>query len=214
MTAPAPRSASCPNCGAPIRFVWAQAVQATCQYCKAVLVRKDLDLETIGQQANFPETGSPIQIGTEGTWRGRKFMVVGRLAYKWARGRWNEWYCRLNDGSAAWLSDAQLEYAMTIETTPDSALPEAYSLSVGAQQFWGNHVYVVSNITFASYLGTEGELPLTSVSRESCTFADLHTDSGLLATIDYADSPPTLYRGEYVEFDALALTNLRQFEGW
>lgn len=214
MTAPAPRGTSCPNCGAAIRFLWAQAVQTTCVYCKAVLVRRDLDLETIGLQAVFPETGSPIQIGTEGTWRGKKFMVVGRLAYRWARGRWNEWYCRMSDGSSAWLSDAQLEYAMTVAVSPDSPLPDVSRMRVGESFFWGDHGYDVATITHASYLGTEGELPFTSVTRDTCVFVDLQNVSGLFATVDYSDTPPVLYLGEYCDFESLAFTNLRQFEGW
>lgn len=73
MTSPAPRTTSCPNCGASIRFLWAQAVQTTCQYCKAVLVRRDLDLETIGQQANFPEPDRRFKSAPKGSGAIRRF---------------------------------------------------------------------------------------------------------------------------------------------
>lgn len=214
MTTPAPRTTSCPNCGASIRFLWAQAVQTTCMYCKAILVRRDLDLETVGLQANYPETMSPIQIGTEGKWRGKTFVVVGRLAYAWARGRWNEWYCRLNDGNAAWLSDAQLEYAMTVEIAPDNELPNPNAVYVGQTFVWDNHAYDVATVTHASYLGTEGELPFTSYSRETSLFVDLQNDSGELATVDFSDTTPVLYVGEYCDFDSLAFKQLREFDGW
>lgn len=214
MSAPAARSVACPNCGAPVRFLWAQAVQTTCAYCKAVLVRRDLDLATIGQQAEFPATGSPIQIGTEGRWRGTSFLVVGRIAYAWARGRWNEWHCLLNDGTSAWLSDAQLEYAMTRAITPDGPLPDANRIKVGQAFTWDQHRYEVATITHASYVGTEGELPFTSYTREICMFVDLQNDAGELATVDFSDDPPVLYVGEYCDFDALELGNLRVFDGW
>lgn len=214
MTTPAPRGTSCPNCGASIRFLWKQAVQTTCMYCKAVLVRTDLDLATVGQQANYPETGSPIQIGTEGKWRGKTFIVVGRLAYAWARGRWNEWYCRLSDGNEAWLSDAQLEYAITMSVVPDGALPDANNAHVGQSFFWGNHAYDVATVTHASYLGTEGELPFTSYTRDTSLFVDLQNDGGALATVDFSDDTPVLYIGEYCDFDSLAFKNLREFDGW
>lgn len=214
MTVAAPYSASCPNCGASIRFSYAQAVQTTCAYCKAVLVRRDLDLETVGQQAEFPVTGSPIQIGTEGKWRDKRFQVVGRLTYAFDEGRWNEWHCRLSDGNSAWLSDAQLEYAMTMAVVPDGALPEPHTAAVGLVYQWGNVRYEVSTITFANYVGTEGELPFTTNSRERCQFVDLQTADGALATVDFSDTPPVLYVGEYCSFDELAFTNLREFEGW
>jgi hypothetical protein len=99
VTVPQPHGVSCPNCGAPVRFLWAQAVQTTCAYCRSVLVRRDLDLAKLGQQADFPATGSPIQIGTEGTWHDQSVVVIGRIAYGWARGKWNEWHCVLADGT-------------------------------------------------------------------------------------------------------------------
>lgn len=208
------RSAACPNCGATIQFLWAQAVQTTCAYCKAVLVRHDLDLELVGKQASFPETGSPILIGTEGKWRGASFLVVGRLAYGWSRGRWNEWYCRRSDGSNAWLSDAQLEYAMTQVESEAHQLPTPEAARVGDTYFWGDAAYDVAAVTRAQYLGTEGELPFASFTREQSVFIDLLSDTGKLATVDFSDDPPVLYLGEYVEFEDLALRHLRTFEGW
>lgn len=214
MTTPAARTAACPNCGAPVRFLWAQAVQTTCAYCKAVLVRHDLDLEVVGKQASFPETGSPIQLGTEGKWRGQRFVVVGRVTYAWDRGRWNEWHCRLGNGASAWLSDAQLEYAMTEQVTPDGELPDPRRAKVGDSFFWGNHAYDIATRTEASYLGTEGELPFTTIDATRNLFIDLQNDGGKLATVDYSEDPPRLYIGEYCDFEALELTNLRMFEGW
>lgn len=214
MTAPAARSTACPNCGAPIVFRWAQAVQTTCGYCKSVLVRRDLDLERVGQQADFPQTGSPIQLGTEGKWGTRAFIVVGRIAYAWARGRWNEWHCRLADGNSAWLSDAQLEYAMTSEFTPGGPLPDVDQLHVGDRFQWGHRTFEVATLTRAHYAGTEGELPFTSYDRSECLFVDLQNEDGGLATIDVTDVAPVLYIGEYVDFDALAFRNLREFDGW
>ena len=213
MTMPAPRTTACPNCGAAIRFLWAQAVQTTCTYCRAVLVRNDLDLSLVGTQANFPETGSPIQLGTEGRWNGNRFVVVGRIAYGWERGRWNEWYCRLTNGQSAWLSDAQLEYAMSAATETGEPLPSEYA-EVGERYRWNNTAYDVSTITRAQYLGTEGDLPFSSFTRDECVFVDLQNDAGQMATVDYSDTPPTLYVGEYCDFDSLELTGLREFEGW
>ena len=46
------------------------------------------------------------------------------------------------------------------------------------------------------------------------TFADFRTESGKFATLDYSDTQPALYLGEFVEFEDLKLKNLRQFEGW
>ena len=214
MTVPQTGSTACPNCGAPIRFRWAQAAQTTCDFCKSVLVRKGLDLEKVGTQAEFPRTGSPIQLGTEGKWRGKNFTVVGRVTYAWQSGRWNEWHCMMSDGKNAWLSDAQLEYAMTAQLDVNEPLPNPNSVTVGQSCTWGGIPYQVSTITAAAYVGTEGDLPFTTDSKSESWFADLQNSTGALATIDGSESPPLLYTGEYVSFEALELKNLKEFEGW
>jgi hypothetical protein len=211
---PQAHSATCPNCGAPVRFLWAQAVQTTCAYCHSLLVRRDLDLERVGMQADFPVTGSPIQIGTTGRWRGQTFTAVGRITYGWERGRWNEWHCLRADGSSAWLSDAQLEYAMTVQVEASGRMPELRNVLVGDEYVWGDGYYQVANVLEARYLGTEGELPFTTMYKGASTFVDLVSDDGRFATVDGTESPPLLYLGEFVSFETLAMTQLREFDGW
>ena len=60
----------------------------------------------------------------------------------------------------------------------------------------------------------EGELPFVYWDKSDVLFADLRTTDGRFATIDYSDQKPLLFLGEAVDFDALRLKNLREFEGW
>ena len=59
-------AANCPNCGALVQFRWSGAVQTTCEFCRSILVRRDLNLEKVGEVGDLPREVSPIQIGTEG----------------------------------------------------------------------------------------------------------------------------------------------------
>ena len=209
--------ATCPNCGATIAFRWAQAVQTTCDYCRSILVRHDINLEKVGVSAVVPLTPSPLQLGTEGAWRGGPFVVVGRLVYEWERGGWSEWHLRLGGSgsdASAWLSDAQAEYAVSSLVTPERGLPLAGGVKPGATIVQHHVTYEVTSVTTAHYVGTEGELPFTSWDRSDVTFADLRSDAGAFATIDYSETPPLLFTGEAVELSQLALRNLRTFEGW
>ena len=63
MSSPA---ANCPNCGAPVKFLWSSAVQTTCEFCHSILVRTDVDLKKVGEVADLPPDASPLQIGSEG----------------------------------------------------------------------------------------------------------------------------------------------------
>jgi Domain of unknown function (DUF4178) len=202
---------NCPNCGAKIVFRWSSSVQTVCEYCKSILVRTDVDLQRVGQVADLPPDSSPIQIGTEGSYNHKAFTAIGRIIYEYDQGNWNEWHLMLNDGTSGWLSDAQDEYAISF-SAPGRKLPE--QCHVGDRLVWDNLGYEVTTITNAHYRGVQGELPFQYWDKNDVVFADLRSSSGKFATIDYSDEKPALYLGELVEFDSLALKNLRTFEGW
>jgi Domain of unknown function (DUF4178) len=206
-------AATCPNCGAKIIFQWSSSVQTVCTYCKSVLVRTDLDLTKIGQVADLPPDISPVQLNTEGLYRNKSFVVIGRILYEYDQGGWNEWHFITNDGANGWLSDAQEEYAVSF-SVPNQKLPQRSDLQPGEQFSWNGQTYTLSVITNAHFRGVEGELPFKFWDKGDMVFADLRTQSKNFATLDYSDEQPALYLGEFVDFDELKLKNLRTFEGW
>ncbi len=208
------RAANCPNCGAPVKFVWSGAIQTTCEFCHSILVRSDEALEKVGLVADLPENASPIQLLTEGQFRGKSFQVIGRIIYAYEFGAWNEWHLIFNDGSSGWLSDAQLDYALSVLVQPKNPLPRNEQALRGKAITIRDTEYLITSRTEARYRGVEGELPFKFYDKELMTFADLRTLDGQFGTIDYSEDPPLLFLGEPVEFKDLALKNLRQFEGW
>ena len=207
-------TATCPNCGAPIRFRWSSAIQTTCEYCKSILVRHDVNLTKVGQVADLPPDISPIQIGTEGIYRDTGFQVIGRIIYSHDVGAWNEWHLMFSNGSSGWLSDAQAEYAVSFLSNPDYPLPGPSDIYRGFEYLQQGVRLAVTTLTEANYEGVEGELPFQYWDKERCRFADLRSVDGRFATIDYTEAPPLLFLGEFVEFESLRLVNLKEFEGW
>jgi predicted RNA-binding Zn-ribbon protein involved in translation (DUF1610 family) len=205
MTAPV---ASCPGCGAEIRFQWAGAVQTVCGHCGSVLVRRGVDLEKVGRVSEPPPATSPVQIGTRGTFDGVAFTVVGRIAYAYERGFWSEWHLAFSDGRSGWLSDAQDEYAVSF-LSPPAPLPPPEALRPGERLALGGAWYTVSTLTRARYAGVEGELPFEYWDHAEVPFVDLTGPGGTLATLDYGQDPPLLFQGRYVSFAELDLRNLR-----
>ena len=207
-------SGRCPNCGAPITFSWAGSVQAVCPFCRSVIVRHDVDLSRVGEVATVPEDSSPIQIGTTGRVDDKAFTVTGRIVYQYARGGWNEWHLAVADGTSAWLSDAMAEYAISRQLTASAGLPAANDLRAGMPFKWSGTEFRVTTITRARYRTVEGELPFEYWDKDEVLFADLRSIDGQFATIDYSEAPPLVFAGRFVEFDELALSNVRRFEGW
>src|SRR5256885_14661457 len=132
--------ANCPNCGAKIDFRWSSTVQTLCEICKSTLVRTDVDLKKFGLVAELPPDSSPIQINTEGKYGNKAFVVVGRILYEYDQGGWNEWHVMMNDGTSAWLADAQSEYALSLSSKAKN-LPAAAQVHVGRQFTWSDQPY-------------------------------------------------------------------------
>jgi hypothetical protein len=207
------RTASCPNCGAPITYKWSSSVQTVCEHCRSIVVRTDVDLKNVGVVADLPPDASPIQLNTEGRYRDKPFVVAGRIAYQWEQGAWNEWHIVLEGGADGWLSDAQNEFAVSFRV--DAAkLPTVYEAPLGHRLTWKGKTFTVTSRTLAHYSGVEGELPFEYWDKTDVTFIDLRSERMDFATLDYSDETPVLYVGESVDFDALQLRNVRRFEGW
>jgi hypothetical protein len=205
-------SKNCPQCGAPVEFKFAQAVQTTCPYCQSILVRSDVDLKKVGTVADPLVDSSPIQIATEGVFDNKPFVVMGRIVYAYELGRWNEWHIVFNDGVSGWLSDAQLEYAVSFPVAePAPVVPE---YKPGVLMKIGGTMYSVSSVTKAAYVGVEGELPFQYWNKDVCRFVDLRTATAAFATIDFSERPALVFAGRQVEYDELRLKNVKQFEGW
>ena len=205
-------TANCPSCGAPLKFLWSSAVQTTCEFCHSILVRTDVDLKKVGEVADLPADASPIQIGTEGVYQNKSFVVVGRIFYEYEQGGWNEWHIVFNDGSSGWLSDAQLEYDLSWLSKPAQPLPP--NTHKGQVFDWQGKNYQVTSVTKAHYKGVQGELPFEYWDKSDLVFADLRTTTGDFGTIDYSENPPLLFLGRELNFNELNLKNLRDFEGW
>src|SRR5262249_54797574 len=131
------RGSNCPNCGAPVDFKWSGAVQTACPFCKSIIVRSDLDLEKVGEVADLPPDPSPIQLLTEGVYKGDRFQVTGRLVYEYENGSWNEWHIVFSKGASAWLSDAQLQYAVSFKVDPRDPVPTQAEVCRGKHVHFG-----------------------------------------------------------------------------
>src|SRR5204863_3928616 len=134
------RTASCPSCGAPLRFRGATSIVAVCQFCKSTLVREGANIENIGKQAELLEDQSPIRIGADGKHKGIGFTIVGRIQYRYGAGVWNEWHVLMADGKSAWLSDASREYMITY-LQPPQVVPKFAELRPGQQLKLGKETF-------------------------------------------------------------------------
>lgn len=201
-------SANCPSCGAPVRFRGAQSIVAICAFCRSTLVKHGAKLEDIGKMAELAEDASPLQLGTEGRYKGIHFALIGRIQYRYPSGAWNEWYCLFDDQRTGWLSDAMGSYLVTF-LRRTGGLPPLDKIEVGRAAQLDGRRYEVANVERARVIAGQGELPFKVGAGWEAVFVDLRGEDGRFATLDYSEDPPLLFVGEEKPFESFKFAHLR-----
>lgn len=201
---------SCTSCGYPVKFRRESSVFATCESCRSVLARHDVNLEQIGKAADLQPDGTPLQVGTTGVYDGKAFEIVGRIQVRQDGGFWNEWYINFANGDDGWLGEALGEYFINSQAKIKSeVLPTFDKLYIGREIKIGMRPFSVSNKGTSTVVSYEGELPFVMTSSYDLPYVDLRSGSKVAATLDYSDGPPILFLGYYINFSDLQFKNLR-----
>lgn len=203
------KTAACPSCGAPVVFKSAASVFAVCEYCQSTLVRHDQALEDIGKMAALVEDRSPLQLGTEGSWQGLHFALIGRIQLKYSQGLWNEWHLLFDDMRTGWLSEAGGEYVLTFLHQVQEPLPAFAELQAGQRLVMASRPWTVTDIEQAECVAGQGELPFKVGAGYAAPVVDLRSGDNF-ASLDYSETPPLLFIGSPVSLKSLKLANLRE----
>jgi hypothetical protein len=195
-----PVQASCPACGAPIQFNIGSSVVRICDYCNSVVARGDRQLEDLGKVADLVETGSPLQLGLRGVYRGQPFELTGRAQLGHAAGgMWDEWYAAFQNGHWGWLAEAQGRFYLTFpDSLPQEAAIEPFDLlALGApvRSLPLEVPLIVAEKGTARVIGAKGEIPYKVTPGELYEYADLSGPHGEFATLDYSEQPPLIFIG-------------------
>ena len=210
---------ACPACGAEIQFKSSVSIFGVCSFCNSMVVRHDMDLESLGKMATLPPDMSVLQIGTRGRYLRTNFEIVGRLRMAWDDGFWNEWYVLFDDGKDGWLAEAQgfymMSFKMSYDEIPAEAIPSVENIFPGRVfMLLKDENFEVDDIKSATCVGSEGELPMKAPQGRKSVSVDLSGNDNKFANLDYSTENTRLYVGRYVNFDDLELTSLREIDGW
>jgi hypothetical protein len=178
-----------------------------------MIVRKDMDIESLGSMAQLPEDISPLRVGSRGKFKGSAFEVLGRLRVSWSEGGWNEWFILFDSGKYGWLADAMGFFMVSIEVTDEVKLPRLSELRPGKGIEILKKKFSVDDIKDTVCAGSEGELPFKGMSGRKSVSVDLSNNAGEFACIEYSEQDgERLYIGRYMDFENLELSNLRDLE--
>jgi hypothetical protein len=196
-----------------------------CSYCRHILVRKDDTYEATEHTSLVADDCTPYQIGSEGWYRGVHFGIIGRVRMAWSAGFWNEWHLFLDDGRFGWLTESQGQLAILFEEQSVEFLNyfrEAMHLSEAPGRFLGNQItveqiqYTCRDTKIASCIALEGELPKFIARHEQRVCIDMSSRQSRCITAEIDSERDTLrvFTGEYVSFQDLRVSHLRELEGW
>jgi len=230
------QSHECPNCGAPVAFESAIAVFAVCAHCRSNVVRRDAQVELMGQQAQLPPDISPLRIGTRGSFKGRPFVIIGRVRVGYPEGSWNEWCADFGGGCWGWVAEAQGAFAVSFEIAVPAGIPGAEqmgvsgegslalsnqglavgreSMPVGRRVVINGVAYTVRDRKQTVVLGSEGSLPFVAVAGRAAVSADLGGPRRDFANIEYSEEGIRVFEGRSCTFDELQFDELRPLPGW
>ena len=199
--------ANCPACGAPVNFTSGASVVVVCEFCRSVVARTDRALEDLGKVAEVMDTGSPLDLGARGQYKGVGFILTGRtqLGHQ-AGGRWDEWYATFSNGWLGWLAEAQGRFYMTFEQAyPGGPAPAFQQLQPGQPLPNSPHKLVVAETGRATYLSAKGEIPYALRPGQQYNYADLQGPNKVFGTLDYSEAAPVYFLGQEVTLDDLGL---------
>ncbi len=174
-----------------------------CEYCHSAIARGDARLEDLGKVAELIPSQSPLRLGLQGSFRGKRFEIVGRVQYQHpAGGVWDEWYMVFGGQRWGWLAEAQGRFYVTFDVPlgQSAAVPPFEELLVGQTYNLGPKVGTlkVGEKNDAVAASAEGEIPWSFRPGAAVRFADLYGSEGRFATLDYSDAEPHIYLGDEV----------------
>ena len=214
--------ATCPNCGAPIRFRSSDLPVKVCDYCHSSVLRTGGNLQAIGKIAEVPDDVSPLQLGVRGRDGAHSFELIGRVRWRYADGAWNEWLALFDDGSTGWVGESMGRYMMLRQLPSEQIPPGVMSyvqsgtpVKIGGEIKMAGTDYIVADAKDVTCVASEGELPFNAPLGLTAYSVDLMAADGECASIQKDQGGEVeVYIGRYMSLAELNATGLRSFEGW
>lgn len=203
----------CPSCGNALVYKSELSAYVVCPACQTLVARKDMKAQAVGKVAALQPDGSLLKLGTQGTFEGKSFEVVGRIQMILGKAEqpeavWNEWFAVFSNGAGGWLGEHLGEYFVSF-VQPAKEAPGPREVHLGQILGLGKQRGVVTSVSRGTALTFEGELPFVMDTTYEATFADISTTSGEAGTLDYSDDSPLLFQGRWCRFEELKFQGLR-----
>lgn len=150
---------TCQNCGAALEVENQFIRSVTCAFCgTSYVVSGGSQLDKQGQSVSLADYPSRLSVGARGTIKGREFVVLGRIRYRYEAGFWEEWQINWEDGSPPdWLEEDEGLWTLYTGGRIRAALPAYSEVSVGSSVSVNNRSIFVIEKRRGEVVGSEGQ---------------------------------------------------------
>lgn len=179
-----------------------------------MVVRRGMNVETMGVMAELPPDLSPLQLGTRGEWQGQAFELVGRVRMSWDAGSWTEWHALFAGGQTGWVAEAQGFFAVSFEAEATGLPTDPAAYPPGKPLEFGGRRWKIVGVKETQCLGGDGELPFVAEPGSRRVGVDLMDTTGAFGSIELEDGEARFFVGGYARFEELRFSNLRPVPGW
>lgn len=200
----------CPACGKSISFLTGKPAYRSCVCGKVIRQDENGNLIQTRERAIdiFPEI---LQPGTTGLFKGKPFVVNGRLRLRFDTSVINYWYISINDTNDYWLMEGYGMYTILKRndqrTIPfDSALA---NVSVGTTTGGVDQGWVFEKNDKITGLAFEGEVALGAFRQNANIYRMASTTGEKLLVMEWLNNQYEVYELQFTSFAELQLKNLR-----
>jgi hypothetical protein len=209
---------TCPDCKLPVTTRTAAANVIVCPHCFAPIKRMtDGHLQERINLLVTREDSTPIQTGTSGEWKGRKFEIIGRVRAVFVEGFTNYWTMLFEEGDILMLAESFGQFAVYEKTVLDIdvSIPMLSRMDYGGETRELNYkkYYTLERQRFCQYMEVEGEALLFDEDGKFFLLEMAAQGGGRLALagnqgkVDYIS-----FRSHCQPFDDFKFENLRSQE--
>ena len=169
----------CPSCGAPRSLTNPGIVTFVCEYCNTPVYWQEDSVRAAGETSLLSEGFTRLYRGATGSYRRKRFRVLGRVRYDHGSGFTDEWFLELAGGESAWMTEDDHRLAVQRNASVDDARSFAhYSLGMTLRfRDLSGHGRLVFNLTTWGAILHE----LDALNLTASTAVVFHADHGWAA---------------------------------
>lgn len=205
----------CLECNTRFRFLSEKSRYYTCPTCLTVHRKEGLEVVKAFVSEIIQDDCSPIELGTTGALKDKKFSVIGRIRFLFTDAHFNQWTLQYEDGGLGYLGEYAGSFCLFNDHVQDVPVQRFSSLKPGKlYTFNRNQKYALVAILRNEDFQCEGEIPFLPPKKE---FVHLEFDGEgtLFALVNiFNNTSMEMFTGNYYDFSDLNFTNLSPLNEW